>query len=329
MSARPIARLVRYAALPAVAAVACLGLTATSQADPTMTKAQAQQKVTDLYKQAADLNEAYNKAKIDADNANKRLPVIQAQIDAQQSKIDSLSAVVAQFAASAYRGGRITSLTSLLETNSPQTFLDQMATLGYLSAAQRASLTDLVKTRKSLDKQLKDAQTTSTTASQALAVATQRNNEGHTLMDQAKSIEKQYHLYTDMSVGTPPDNPEAPPARAVAVIQYAKQQLGKPYSWGAAGPDRFDCSGLTMMAWRQAGVDLPHQSYDQYTSITHIPLSQIEPGDLIFYGRGASGIHHVAIYVGGGKIIHAPQENEVVKYADIHMESDLFAAGRP
>jgi peptidoglycan DL-endopeptidase CwlO len=329
VSARPIARLARFVALPAVAAIACLSLTATSQADPTMTKSQAQQKVNDLYTQAADLNEAYNKAKIDATNANNKLGTIQGEIDAQQAKIDSLSTVVAQFAASAYRGGRISSLTSLLETNSPQTFLDQMATLGYLSATQRATVTDLVKTRSSLDKQLKEAQKTSTTASQALAVATQRNTEGHTLMDQAKAIEKEYHLISDGSIGTPPDNPEPPPARAVAVIQYAKAQLGKPYAWGAAGPSSYDCSGLTMMAWKQAGVDLPHQSYEQYIAITHIPLSQVEPGDLIFYGHSASGIHHVAIYVGGGKIIHAPDFNQVVKYADMRSMSDLFAAGRP
>lgn len=124
-----------------------------------------------------------------------------------------------------------------------------------------------------------------------------------------------------------PDPASAPPPSggAGAAVAFARQQLGKPYEWGAAGPDSYDCSGLTMAAWRQGGVSLPHSSSAQYSSTTHVSMSDLQPGDLLFYG---SDIHHVGIYVGGGQMIEAPHSGTVVRYASIY-RSDLVGAGRP
>ena len=130
----------------------------------------------------------------------------------------------------------------------------------------------------------------------------------------------------------PSSPPPAPtgPAPAVksgagAAVNTAKAQLGKPYVYGAAGPDSFDCSGLTMYAWRAGGVGLPHSAEMQYNAIAHISVSQLQPGDLIFYG---TPIHHVGMYVGGGQMIEAPYTGAVVRYASIY-RSDLVGAGRP
>jgi cell wall-associated NlpC family hydrolase len=97
---------------------------------------------------------------------------------------------------------------------------------------------------------------------------------------------------------------------AAAAVRAAASQEGKPYRWGAAGPNAYDCSGLTMWAWRHGGVSLPHSSRAQYASLPHVPLSQLAPGDLVFYGHP---IHHVGIYKGGGVMIHAPQTGESVR----------------
>ncbi len=113
---------------------------------------------------------------------------------------------------------------------------------------------------------------------------------------------------------------------AGAAIAEAKRQLGKPYVWGAAGPDSFDCSGLTLWAWRAGGVNLPHYSGSQYSSTTHIPMSSIQPGDLIFY---QSPSEHVALYVGGGTIIHAPHAGDVVKYDSLYYWNTSMVASRP
>jgi cell wall-associated NlpC family hydrolase len=110
-------------------------------------------------------------------------------------------------------------------------------------------------------------------------------------------------------------SPPAPAGGAAAAIAFAKAQLGDPYVWGAAGPDAWDCSGLTMGAWQAGGVSLPHYSVAQYDATTHITASQLQPGDLVFWGTTSdpSSIHHVAMYIGDGMIIHAPRTGRPVE----------------
>jgi cell wall-associated NlpC family hydrolase len=114
-------------------------------------------------------------------------------------------------------------------------------------------------------------------------------------------------------------------AGASAAVNFARGQLGKPYHWGGAGPDSYDCSGLTMMAWRAGGVSLPHSSQAQYSGTTHIPLNAVQPGDLIFY---YSDIHHVGIYVGGGQIIAATHTGDYVRQMSMYYAPPV-GAGRP
>jgi cell wall-associated NlpC family hydrolase len=125
--------------------------------------------------------------------------------------------------------------------------------------------------------------------------------------------------------GTDPGFTAAASPGAGAAVEKAREQLGKPYEYGAAGPDSFDCSGLTMFAWRAGGVSLPHSAADQYNVIRHVSMGSLEPGDLLFYG---SPIHHVGIYVGNGTMIEAPHSGTNVRYASIY-RSDLVGAGRP
>jgi cell wall-associated NlpC family hydrolase len=113
---------------------------------------------------------------------------------------------------------------------------------------------------------------------------------------------------------------------AGAAIAEAKRHLGAPYEWGAAGPNSYDCSGLTMVAWRAGGVSLPHYSGAQYSATTHVPLSAIQPGDLIFYESPGS---HVALYIGGGQIIHAPHPGGVVEYNSLYYWNTSMMASRP
>ncbi len=120
----------------------------------------------------------------------------------------------------------------------------------------------------------------------------------------------------------------APPVSSLAgiAVNAAMGQLGVPYRFAAESPGvAFDCSGLTKFAWGQAGVYLPHQSGAQYGSIPHISQSEIQPGDLIFY---KSPIGHVAMYVGGGSLIHAPRTGDVVKVAAVNWAA-VVGIGRP
>lgn len=117
----------------------------------------------------------------------------------------------------------------------------------------------------------------------------------------------------------------APLPTTKVALEWAFAELGKPYVWGATGPNSFDCSGLTQFVWRQAGVSIPRVAADQYAWTIPVPLSQLLPGDLVFYGL--TDIHHVGIYIGNGLMINAPHTGTVVQVSSIWW-SDLAGFGR-
>jgi cell wall-associated NlpC family hydrolase len=111
---------------------------------------------------------------------------------------------------------------------------------------------------------------------------------------------------------------------AGAVVGYAYRALGVPYVFGGASMAGFDCSGLVMMAWKQAGVSLPHGVHDQYARVRHIPRSAAAPGDIVFY----SGLGHNGIYVGNNQVIDAPHTGTVVKLRTVDI-MPIAGFGRP
>lgn len=149
-------------------------------------------------------------------------------------------------------------------------------------------------------------------------------------------------------VTNPPPPPVVPPASGggrQAVADAAISQLGVAYSWGggnASGPSMgfgpgagivgFDCSGLTMYAWARVGVYLPHSAQMQYDMSAKVSLSQLQPGDLVFYGSSSRSIDHVSVYVGGGQVVHAPNSRSVVQYGPVQLWPGYYpwvGAGRP
>jgi cell wall-associated NlpC family hydrolase len=123
----------------------------------------------------------------------------------------------------------------------------------------------------------------------------------------------------------PVRDPGPPVAESGVVVAEAVRQLGKPYVWGGAGPDSFDCSGLTMWAWRAAGVRLSHSAEYQFSETRRVDVADLRPGDLLFFG---APIHHVGIYVGDDTMIEAPHTGAVVRYRPVG-RGDFVGAGRP
>ncbi|KUN98953.1 C40 family peptidase [Streptomyces caeruleatus] len=116
--------------------------------------------------------------------------------------------------------------------------------------------------------------------------------------------------------------------KAEKALAFARSQIGKPYVWGATGPDSYDCSGLTQAAWKAAGVDIPRVTYDQVNAGTTVPLSSAQPGDLVFF---YDDVTHVGIYIGNGMMIHAPKPGAYVREESIYYdgESSIHSVVRP
>lgn len=180
------------------------------------------------------------------------------------------------------------------------------------------------------------SQTQATAATQATTASTRAPVVQATSPTTRATVTTRGATPTTQAPAPPPTTaPPAPPNRGGsttqapgvnAVLSYARAQLGKPYQWGGAGPDSFDCSGLVMRAWEQAGIEFPHLAQDQYNMTTRIPLSAMVPGDLVFFGT-PNDVYHVGIYIGNGNMIDAPETGQNVSVQNIYW-SNLLGAGR-
>jgi cell wall-associated NlpC family hydrolase len=126
--------------------------------------------------------------------------------------------------------------------------------------------------------------------------------------------------------GVTTTNIPVPPSSTLGgqAVAIAEQYLGVPYVWGGASPSGFDCSGLVMYVYAQLGVSLPHNAAAQMSALPAVPLSDLEPGDLVFF----NGASHVGIYVGNGTMIHAPHTGTVVQFGSINEEGSITGAAR-
>jgi len=199
-----------------------------------------------------------------------------------------------------------------------------------VEAQQQAALSQVNSQITSLIKQQQQA-----AAAAAAAAAEAKIQAAQQAAQQAAAAAQQQAASGGSGTSTVSDPPPPPSAggAGAAAVAAAESQLGVPYRWagetpkGSADPG-FDCSGLTAWAWGQAGVPLPHYSGAQMADSTPVPISDLQPGDLLFYGPGGS--EHVAMYVGGGQMIEAPYTGAYVWITGLRLSTGSFAgAGRP
>ncbi len=159
---------------------------------------------------------------------------------------------------------------------------------------------------------------------QAAAAATSTSSNGSN--DTSSSSTDDSNDTSSSPSPSPPTPSPAPRANASVAVEAALAQLGKPYQWGATGPNSFDCSGLMVYAWRQAGVTLPRTSASQFANLRSVSRSELQPGDLVF--AGSPRVHHVGMYIGSGQIVHSPRAGKPVETRSME-RSDIRGFGRP
>lgn len=280
----------------------------------------AQQKLNKLISQDDKLGAQYDQALASYASATKKLKRLDGEIGRDTKNFQAMRSQVGRIAAAAYETGNATSVSAILTSSDPQQVLEQASTLEHISSGRLSAMRSFIAAAQALrGAQLTARRTQAAVAQQKDKLAAQKRSLDAT-------VSKQKKLVATLTSAVQPGGGSgtAGPVSAVngkagVAVRYAHDQLGKPYVWGATGPDAFDCSGLVQAAWAAAGVSIPRDTYSQWAALPHIPQSGIQPGDLLFYD--AEG--HVAIYAGGGMIIDAPQPGENVE--EVPMNESWYA----
>ncbi|MFG2296686.1 NlpC/P60 family protein [Streptomyces sp. NPDC048603] len=318
--------------LSAAAAATATALTALpAAAAPADPAGDARAAVDRLFEEAEQATERFNEA--GERSAKLRAEVRRAQEAAAraQDRINTMRGLLGAFAGAQYRSGGLDPTMELLLTEDPDEYLEKAGTLDRLTARQARQLGELREEQRRLDQQRKEA-SRKLAELDSLRADVARHKRSVTaklaaarrLLNEMPAQERAEYERSSRSgdrAGALPD-PAGPsgaaPAsgRAAAAVMAARAAVGRPYVWGATGPSGFDCSGLMVWSYRQAGVALPRTSQAQRFAGRRVPLSEARPGDLITYRSDAS---HVGMYVGNGQVIHAPYPGAPVRYDPVGM----------
>ena len=299
-----------------------------TQADAAQTLAQVQAKVRQLEEEATTAAEGAQEAKVKLASLTKTLNGIKAKAQIQGQTVSTLQRALGSIAVEQYKSGGFGQSFELLFSSDPTLYLSSAGALDAITRRKSAQLRKFEAAQQRLnattltvnDKVALVAATQKRLAAQS-AIAQRKLAEAEALLSKLTKAERERlaKLAEDQENADQASSLEAAKSangvsgRAGVALKYALKQIGDRYVFGAAGLVTWDCSGLTMRAYEAAGVSLPHSSAAQSRMGKKVSLSALKPGDLLFFGRPVS---HVGIYLGGGKMVHAPRSGSRVKVAE-------------
>ncbi|MFD8511782.1 NlpC/P60 family protein [Streptomyces antimycoticus] len=324
----------RAAALLALTGAASATLLdGTGHAENRLTPAQVKAKVDEYQRQAEEATERYNGAKDKADQAREALDALHDQAARRTTRLNTARNALGAFATAQYRSGTIAPALQLALSSSPGQYL-QRASLAERAGSRQAALIASVgrqerklrQVRGEAADRLAALRASQTAAAHHKRTVQQRLAAADRLLDRLTLAQRQRLLAARDGDEAHADGTGSPiTGRAARAVSYAYAALGKPYVWGATGPHGYDCSGLTQAAWHAAGVALPRTTYTQINAGRRVTRDQLAPGDLVFF---YSGVSHVGLYIGDGRIIHAPRPGAPVRVASV-ADMPFVGAARP
>ena len=298
-----------------------------AQAAPSV--ASVQRDIDRLRTLAAEKYEAANEATLKIKALQKETGALQQREEIIQKELSVVSKVLAKIAISEYQGSGFGKSFELLFSSDPTQYLSDASVLDgvskgyskqlreYAATKQRVQATQLVlgdrtalllAEQKRLNQQVAEAKTALLKAEKLLKSLAKADRE-RLLREEAARENKILSDSKRYAASYKGDN-----TRGSIALKFALQQIGDIYVWAAAGPTRWDCSGLTLRAFQKAGVSLPHHSGSQFKYGKQVAYSNLKPGDLLFFGKPIS---HVSIYMGGGKMVQAPRAGKKVEVVNL------------
>lgn len=308
-----------------LALVLAASLASPAQAKQTIEEVRAQ--VIMLQEDAAEAAEGAQAAKVQLANLKKQLSSVQAEEADQKASLERLRQSLGAIANSQYMNGGLSDSLELLFSQDPTLYL---SAAGSLEAVTRRKASQLRKyavakqrleaTSITVEQKVKIVAATEARYRKQAALAQSKLKEAQTLLNKLRkedrarlaALNKKEQDEAQRRSLAAAKGLNSVSGRAGIALRYAMNQIGDNYVFGAAGPTRWDCSGLTMRAFQSAGVSLPHSSRAQFNRGKSVARSVLKPGDLIFFGRPIS---HVGIYLGGNKMVHAPRPGARVQVA--------------
>jgi peptidoglycan DL-endopeptidase CwlO len=296
------------------------------------------ERVATLYHEAEQASERVNDARLRLRSARADLDRLEDRLQHQRSRYDAVRDQVVATVQAQVQGETLVTASRVLLSDDADAFIHQMTTVDEYTQHQTQLAERLAEQAEVLDRREERAQrVVAAIAADRAALAEDKAEidrkaaAADALLDRLEEERREAREAlrareaaqvsrdaargtTGTTSATPSTAPAPVSGRAAAAVQFAMAQVGDSYVYGAAGPDAYDCSGLTMSAWAAAGVGLPHSSTAQMGSGTPVSTSALQPGDLVFY---YSPVSHVGMYVGGGMIVHAANPSTGVNMAPV------------
>ena len=325
---KALKRALRNLSLSLLTLTLAITLLPASHAAPNTDLRAVRAQVEQLQEDAAEAGENAQAAKIQLAKLKKQLSSVQQQADVQRQSVESIKRTLASIAIARYKSTGLGEGLELLFSSDPSLYLSAAGSLEnvtrkqaielrkFATAKQRLDATTLTVADKLTLVQAAEARYRAQAAqvekklaqAEKLLAKLEKQDRERLLKLQAMDEEERRKYSIEQAKLA-----NAVSGRAGVALRFAVQQIGDSYVWGAAGPIRWDCSGLTMRSFQQAGVRLPHSSRAQYSYGRSITRSNLQPGDLVFFG---SPISHVGIYIGKNKMVHAPRPGARVQIAE-------------
>jgi cell wall-associated NlpC family hydrolase len=308
-----------------VAAPAALLFAVPAQAQDTPAEIEAQ--IDEAWRELEPIIEEYNGVRVELKKKEAAARKLAEKIEPLELKVDVARADVADLAVYNFKGGNMSTLRALLTTGSPLTVAEQLAVLDQFAKAQGKKIAKVLETKADYEARKAELDGLVEELAEMEDKLAERANEIDAEIDRLQELRTEaYGESGGVGELAPAACPTSYPGGAAGeAVTFACAQIGKPYGWGQSGPGAFDCSGLTMTAWQQAGVNLPHNTVAQRDTIAYVNRSDLRPGDLVFY---YSGLSHVGMYAGGGWIVHASRAGEPVHMSPVD-QSPIHSYGRP